>query len=217
MGWGEVGKGEGPRAAPREKQHLHQWFDRALSQQGLGNCHPSQSCLWLSWLKTGSSQYCTPEPAALRCKHTAHRAAGSQQHSWMPSRQLQVSGKSHRGGNAGEKDQYSGSKPISRLYGLLITKQGGNTHTYPWGICLPYWTLIYWSVWDRGRDFTTLQHMGLASVHCMALALSRPYTLRLLYRHMAPAIQWGDQQFRNDSQREFCSLVKSHPVLLQEQ
>lgn len=47
--WGKVGKSEGHRAAPWEKQHLHQWSDRVLSQQGLGNCHPSQSCLWLSW------------------------------------------------------------------------------------------------------------------------------------------------------------------------
>lgn len=42
----------------------------------------------------------------------------------MPSRQLQVSGKSHQGGKAGGKDQYLGSKPISRLYELLITTGG---------------------------------------------------------------------------------------------
>lgn len=49
LGWDKVGKSKGHRAAPWEKQHLHQWSDRVLSQQGLGNCHPSQSCLWLSW------------------------------------------------------------------------------------------------------------------------------------------------------------------------
>lgn len=76
-----IGWGEWPRAAPKEKLHLHQWFDRALSQQDLGNCHPSQSCLWLSWLEIESPQYCTLEPAAPRGMQRAHRAAGRQGHS----------------------------------------------------------------------------------------------------------------------------------------
>lgn len=68
-----------------------------------------------------------------------------------------------------------------------------------------------------GQEFITSQHLGLASACCMASAPRRPYTLRLLSPYTAPAFQWDDQQFRNDSQREFCSPVKLHPVLLQEQ
>lgn len=65
-----------------------------------------------------------------------------------------------------------------------------------------------------GQAFITLQHLGLASACCVASALSRPYTLMLPSPDSTLAFQWDDQQFSNDSQREFCSPVKLHPVLL---
>lgn len=198
---GEVGKGKGHRAAPREKQHLHPWFGRALSQQGLGNCHPSQSCLWSSWLKTGSSQCC--------CSWTSSSWVQAQ-HTWSSRITAECpAGKcrAHLTPKAGGKDQHSGSKPISRLSELLSTKGSWSAHTplshlpsllkahsYPFPSIL-----VSLRPSMRWQEFIASQHLGLASACGTALALGRTWTLTFLSPHVALAFQWGEQQFSNNS------------------
>lgn len=132
----------------------------------------------------------------------------------MPSRQLQVSSKSHQGGKAGGKDQYSGCKPISSLYELLIVpwEPGVQTHAPEAFAFLTEHSFLPFpqdpDQCEMVYEGTGVHHISssLNSACCMASALSKPYTLMLLSPDAALASQWDDQ--------EFCSPVKLHPVLL---
>lgn len=103
-----------------------------LSQQGLGNCHPSQSCLWLSWenrkLSIWHSRSSSSQVHA-KCTQSSRQPA-----SWLNAKKAAAG---LRRGEAGGKDQYSDPKPINKLLGSCSPSEAGAHTSIPEAFVLP--------------------------------------------------------------------------------